>query len=61
MAKLTRPARGEGRVIAGVAAAVADGTGLSVTLVRILFVLAGVTGAGEIVYLLLWLLLPKRR
>lgn len=60
MPALTRPARGEGRVVAGVAAAVADGTGLPVLLVRILFVVAGLTGAGEIVYLLLWLLLPNR-
>lgn len=61
MAALTRPARGEGRVIAGVAAAVADGLGLSTTLVRLLFVLAGFFGAGELVYIVLWILLPKRR
>ncbi len=61
MAALTRPARGEGRVIAGVAAAVADGLGLSTTLVRLLFVLAGFFGAGELVYIVLWVLLPKRR
>jgi phage shock protein C len=61
MARLTRPARGDGRVIAGVAAAVADGLGLSRTLVRVLFVLAGFVGAGELVYLVLWILLPKRR
>jgi phage shock protein C len=60
MARLTRPARGDGRMIAGVAAAVADGLGLSVTLVRLLFVVAGFVGAGELVYLVLWVLLPKR-
>ncbi len=60
MARLTRPRRGEGRVIAGVAAAVADGLGMSTTLVRVLFVIAGLVGAGEIVYLVLWILLPKR-
>ena len=60
MAALTRPARGDGRVIAGVAAAVADSIGLPVLLVRVLFVLAGLVGAGEIVYLVLWVLLPKR-
>lgn len=60
MAQLTRPARGDGRVIAGVAAAVADGIGLSTTVVRVLFVLAGITGAGEVLYLVLWVLLPKR-
>jgi phage shock protein C len=61
MSKLTRPVRGEGRMIAGVCAAVADSTGISVTVVRLLFVIAGFVGAGEIVYLVLWLLLPKRR
>jgi phage shock protein C len=60
MARLTRPPRGQGRMIAGVAAAVADGLGMSVTLVRVLFVVAGFVGAGEIVYLVLWVLLPKR-
>lgn len=60
MARLTRPARGDGRMIVGVAAAVADGVGLSVTLVRVLFVVAGLFGAGEVVYLILWILLPKR-
>lgn len=60
MTQLTRPRRGEGRVIAGVAAAVADGTGLSRGLVRFLFALGGLFGAGEIVYLVLWILLPKR-
>ncbi len=60
MARLTRPRRGEGRVIGGVAAAVADGLGMSTTLVRVLFVVSGLFGAGEIVYLVLWILLPKR-
>lgn len=60
MARLTRPRRGEGRVFAGVAAAVADGLGMSTTLVRVLFVVSGLFGAGEIVYLVLWILLPKR-
>jgi phage shock protein PspC (stress-responsive transcriptional regulator) len=60
MARLTRPARGDGRVIAGVAAAVADGMGVSVFVVRALFVVAGLVGAGEILYLILWILLPKR-
>ena len=61
MAKLTRPARGDGRIVAGVAAAVADGLGWSRLLVRLLFVLASFTGAGEIVYIVLWILLPTRR
>lgn len=57
---LTRPRRGDGRVLAGVAAAVADATPLPRWLVRLLFVLAGLVGAGEVVYLVLWVLLPKR-
>lgn len=61
MARLVRPRRGEGRVLVGVAAAVAEGTGLSVGLVRLAFVLTGLFGAGELVYLVLWLLLPRRR
>ena len=61
MARLSRPRRGEGRVLAGVAAAVAEGLGLSVGLVRLAFAVTGLFGAGELVYLVLWLLLPKRR
>jgi phage shock protein C len=57
---LTRPPRGEGRVIAGVCASIADETGLSVTIIRVLFVIAGFVGAGEIVYIIAWLLIPKR-
>ena len=60
MARLTRPAAGQGRMLVGVAAAVAEATGLSVGLVRLIFVLTGLFGAGEVVYLVLWLLLPKR-
>lgn len=59
MAKLVRPRRGEGAVIAGVAAAVADRYGLSRGLVRLLFVLFGLFGAGEVAYLVLWVLIPK--
>ena len=61
MSRLTRPRRGEGRVIAGVCAAVADGVGLSTGLVRLGFVLFGLFGVGELAYLVLWLLLPKSR
>jgi len=56
---LIRPRRGGGAMIAGVAAAVADRFGLSRTLVRLLFVVFGLVGAGEIVYLVLWFLIPK--
>ena len=55
---LQRPPRGRGRVIAGVCAAVADRFGLGRTLVRVLFVIAGLVGAGELAYLVLWVLIP---
>ncbi|WP_225753944.1 PspC domain-containing protein [Actinotalea sp. Marseille-Q4924] len=58
---LTRPRRGEGAVIAGVAAAVADRFGLSRTLVRLLFVVFGLVGAGELAYVVLWVFIPKAR
>ncbi len=61
MAGMTRPRRGEGRVLVGVCAAVAESSGVSLTLVRLLFLIAGLVGAGEIVYLVLWILLPKQR
>lgn len=56
---LVRPRRGEGRVIAGVCAALADRFGTSRTLVRVLFVLFGIVGAGEIAYIVLWIIIPK--
>lgn len=59
MARLQRIPRGQGGLIAGVCAGVADGLGLSPTLVRLLFVVFAVTGIGEIVYLVLWVLMPK--
>lgn len=58
---LARPARGQRRIIAGVCAALADRFGLSVGLIRLGFVIFGLVGAGEIVYLLLWILIPKRK
>ena len=48
-----------GKVIAGVCAALADRFGLSRTLVRIAFVLFGLFGVGELVYIVLWLLIPR--
>ena len=53
--------RPENKVIAGVCGALADGFGLSPTLVRLGFVLFGLFGIGEIVYLVLWVLLPKQQ
>ncbi|TQN41980.1 phage shock protein C (PspC) family protein [Blastococcus colisei] len=57
MAALVRPR--SGKVIAGVCAALADRFGLSRGLVRVGFVLFGLFGVGEIVYIALWLLVPK--
>ncbi|MBA3618089.1 MAG: PspC domain-containing protein [Acidothermales bacterium] len=57
MSQLVRPR--SGKVIAGVCAGLADRFGLSRGLVRILFVLFGLVGAGEFVYIALWILLPK--
>lgn len=58
---LSRPPRGEGRVIAGVCAAIADRFRVSRTLVRIVFVVLAVTGAAELAYLVLWVLIPAER
>lgn len=54
---LVRP-RNE-KLIAGVCAAVATGFGLPTWLVRIGFVIFGLVGIGELVYILLWIILPK--
>jgi phage shock protein C len=54
---LVRPRRS--KLIAGVCAALADRFGVSVTLVRVGFVLFGLFGVGEFVYIALWILIPK--
>jgi phage shock protein C len=56
---LERPRRGQGRIIAGVCAAIADRLGTSRFLVRVLFVIFGFVGAGEIAYIVLWILIPR--
>jgi phage shock protein C len=56
---LERPRRGQGRVLAGVCAGLADRLGISRTLVRLVFLVFGLVGAGEVAYLLLWILMPK--
>ena len=48
-----------GKVIAGVCAALADRFGVSRTLVRVGFVFFGLFGVGELVYLALWIIIPK--
>lgn len=55
--RLVRPRRG--KWIAGVCAGIADRFGISRGLVRLLFVIFGLVGAGEIAYIALWILTPK--
>lgn len=61
MSTLSRPARGEGRMIAGVCGGLARQFGLSLPLVRFLFAIFGIFGVGEIVYIVLWIVMPKAR
>jgi phage shock protein C len=56
---LQRPPQGEGRVIAGVCAAIADRFGIDRTLVRVAFVIFGVMGPGVFIYVALWILIPS--
>jgi phage shock protein C len=56
---LVRPRRG--KLIAGVCAAIADRFGISRALVRIAFVIFGFVGAGEIAYIVGWIVIPKQR
>ncbi len=58
MATLARPRNG--RMIAGVCAGIADQYGWSRGKVRLLFAVFGLVGAGELVYIVLWILMPKR-
>lgn len=46
-------------MIAGVCAAVADRFGVNRTAVRIGFVVFGLVGAGELAYIVLWILVPS--
>ena len=47
-------------MIGGVCGALANRFGLSLGLVRLGFLIFGLVGAGEIVYIALWLLIPAR-
>ncbi len=47
-------------MIAGVCVGLADFYGFNVTLVRLLFVLFGLFGPGEIAYIIIWVLAPKQ-
>lgn len=55
--KMTRPRRG--KIIAGVCAGIAEHYGWSRGMVRFLFFLGGLFGAGELAYIILWILMPK--
>lgn len=59
--RLERPGAGQGRMIAGVCAALADRFGVSRSLMRVAFVIAGFVGAGEVAYIVLWIVIPRRR
>jgi phage shock protein PspC (stress-responsive transcriptional regulator) len=59
MATLTRPQHGT--VIAGVCAGLAERFGMSVGVVRLLFVLSCLLpGPQFIIYIALWVIMPKR-
>ena len=59
MSRMVR--RRDRKVLAGVCGALAEGFGLSTGLVRLGFVVFGLFGVGELVYLVLWVLIPKQR
>ena len=54
---LSRPRNG--KMIAGVCAGLADRFGISRGLVRLLFVIFGLVGAGELAYIIGWIVMPK--
>jgi phage shock protein C len=51
----------QGRMLAGVCAGLAQYTNLNPTLVRIAFVLLGLTGVGVVAYAAGWVLIPKAK
>lgn len=55
--KLVRPR--QGKMIAGVCAGLADRFGVSRGLVRLGFVVFGLVGAGEVAYIVAWVVMPK--
>jgi phage shock protein C len=54
---LARPR--SGKIIAGVCAALAARFGVPKLLVRVGFVIFGLVGIGELVYIILWIMIPK--
>lgn len=59
--ELSRPPRGKGRIIAGVCAGLADRFGLPRGLVRLAFLIFGLVGAGEVAYIIAWIVMPTGR
>ena len=55
--QLVRPR--SGKIIAGVCAGIAQRLGISVTLVRIGFIIFGLFGIGELVYIAAWIIIPR--
>ncbi|QSF58461.1 PspC domain-containing protein [Nocardioides sp. zg-1228] len=55
--RLVRPS--EGRWLAGVCAGLADRFGIPRGLVRLGFVVFGLVGAGELAYVIAWIVMPK--
>lgn len=55
--RLTRPRNG--RMLAGVCAGIAQHYGWSTGTVRLLFVVFGLFGAGELAYIVLWIVMPR--
>jgi phage shock protein C len=45
--------------LAGVCGGIGEYLGLDATVVRIIFLVFGLVGAGELAYLILWLVVPK--
>ncbi|WP_247041269.1 PspC domain-containing protein [Arthrobacter rhizosphaerae] len=54
---LVRPRNG--KIIAGVCAALSARFGIPKFIVRLAFVIFGLVGVGELVYIALWILIPK--
>lgn len=54
---LVRPRNG--KILGGVCAALANRFGLPKFLVRLGFVVFGLVGVGELVYIALWIVIPK--
>jgi phage shock protein C len=57
---LVRPR--DGRMLAGVCAGIAQYTGLDVTLIRVIWLVVSLMGgAGVLIYLVAWILIPDER